>query len=346
MPPRLIALISLLLVLSAAAGKVFTFGDSLSDTGNVFSISGGIYPPSPYFEGRFSNGKVWVEHLAAELGRPADSLARLDGGRNYAVGGSETTGTLSSQLTSFQLDLGFNTLGSDDLCILWIGGNDILNGTSAVPAEMITRVENFLNALSLRNARRFLLVNLPDLSKIPPEIGTPSAALTRARSIDYNTRLATLVAGINNQSGKSAVLIDVFSMFEEITARPQAYGFSTATESAYDRDTGALVSNPERFIFWDDRHPTAVTHRLIGQLAAQMYLKRTGFIPIHTGTFDGNLVASWILPWDLVSLQVEASSTLLVGSWGSSGLAEPTNGRFFSIARPLATGPNFFRLRR
>lgn len=311
MPPRLIALISLLLVLSAAAGKVFTFGDSLSDTGNVFSISGGIYPPSPYFEGRFSNGKVWVEHLAAELGRPADSLARVDGGRNYAVGGSETTGTLSSQLTSFQLDLGFNTLGSDDLCILWVGGNDILNGTSAVPAEMITRVENFLNALSLRNAR-----------------------------------LATLVAGINSQSGKSAVLIDVFSMFEEITARPQAYGFSTATESAYDRDTGALVSNPERFIFWDDRHPTAVTHRLIGQLAAQMYLKRTGFIPIHTGTFDGNLVASWILPWDLVSLQVEASSTLLVGSWGSSGLAEPTNGRFFSIARPLATGANFFRLRR
>jgi len=343
---RPVIFLSLLLAVPALGIKVYIFGDSLSDTGNVFSASGGIYPPAPYYQGRFSNGKVWVEHLAAELGSPADAEARLNGGRNYALGGSETTNTLTSQLTTFQIDLGFNQLNSADVCILWIGGNDILNGESAVPADMIDRVENFIDTLMLRNARKFILVNLPDLSKLPPEIGTPNAAQTRARSIDYNTRLATLIAGINTQSGQSAVLIDIFSMFEEITAHPQAYGFVTSTQFAYDRGTGALVPNPHEFIFWDDRHPTATTHRLIGQLAAQVYLKRTSFMPIHVDQFAGNLVASWLLPWDLTNLQVEQSTTLPSGSWQNIGPAQPASSRFFSISQPIATGKNFFRLRR
>jgi thermolabile hemolysin len=338
--------VSLQLVFSALGNHIYTFGDSLSDTGNALSISNPFYPSPPYFEGRFSNGKLWVEHLAAELGNPDDAQARLSGGLNYALGGSETTTTLTSQLNLFQINLGFNQLSSDDLCILWIGGNDILNGESAVPSEMIARVQSFINSLILRNARKFLLVNLPDLSKLPPEIGTPNAANTRARSIDYNTRLATLVAGINAQSGKSAVLIDVFSLFEEITARPQAYGFVTATQFAYNRDTGALVPNPNDYIFWDDRHPTATTHRLIGQLAAHSYLKRTYFIPIHSGQSTGNFVASWILPWDLSSVQIQESSTLLSNGWQNLGPAQTASARVFSIVQPIAPDQKFFRLKR
>jgi phospholipase/lecithinase/hemolysin len=60
------------------------FGDSLTDTGNFYRLSGG-YPPSV----RFCNGPLWVEYLAADLGmtyRPEN---------NYAVAGA-TTGTLNS----------------------------------------------------------------------------------------------------------------------------------------------------------------------------------------------------------------------------------------------------------
>jgi thermolabile hemolysin len=343
---RFIVLLCLLLSLAELRAKIYIFGDSLSDTGNVFSTTGGIYPPSPYYQGRFSNGKVWVEHLAAELGSPSDAEARLNGGRNYALGGSETTTTLTSQLNLFQINLGFNQLSSVDLCILWIGGNDILNGESAIPADMIARVQSFIDALILRNARKFILVNLPDLSKLPPEIGTSNAAQTRARSIDYNTRLATLVAGINLRSGRTAVLVDVFSMFEEITASPQAYGFVTATQFAYNRDTGALVPNPNDYIFWDDRHPTATIHRLIGQIAAQVYLKRTTFIPIHAGQSSGNFVASWILPWDATTLRIEQSQSLEPATWQNPGSIQSTSARVFSISQPVSPGKSFFRLKR
>jgi phospholipase/lecithinase/hemolysin len=47
------------------------FGDSLSDTDNA---------------GRFSNGPVWVEHLADRLGLKLSSSQT--GGSNFAVGGS------------------------------------------------------------------------------------------------------------------------------------------------------------------------------------------------------------------------------------------------------------------
>ena len=57
--------------------KIYTFGDSLSDPGNIFNLTTSVQPleldipvipPSPpYFEGRFSNGPVWVENLAEDL---------------------------------------------------------------------------------------------------------------------------------------------------------------------------------------------------------------------------------------------------------------------------------------
>lgn len=44
--------------------QFYVFGDSLSDTGNVFNASGGLIPPDPpYSQGRFSNGDIWVDFV-------------------------------------------------------------------------------------------------------------------------------------------------------------------------------------------------------------------------------------------------------------------------------------------
>lgn len=56
---------------SQTANRTFTaqysFGDSLSDTGNLFagtSALGAPNPPAPYFQGRFANGLGWTELLS------------------------------------------------------------------------------------------------------------------------------------------------------------------------------------------------------------------------------------------------------------------------------------------
>ncbi|MBD2184924.1 SGNH/GDSL hydrolase family protein [Aerosakkonema funiforme] len=70
--------------------QMFVFGDSLSDDGNLFALTGGAVPPSPpYFNGRFSNGLVWVEDLAPTLALPVNPST------NFAVGGA-TSGTLNT----------------------------------------------------------------------------------------------------------------------------------------------------------------------------------------------------------------------------------------------------------
>jgi phospholipase/lecithinase/hemolysin len=61
--------------------KIYVFGDSLSDSGNIYNATQSLQPyeqslgldipvtpPSPpYFDGRFTNGSLWVENLAADL---------------------------------------------------------------------------------------------------------------------------------------------------------------------------------------------------------------------------------------------------------------------------------------
>ena len=69
---------------------IVSFGDSFSDVGNDSLASNGAYPPaSAYYNGRFSNGPIWLDYLAKDLGvaAPTPSLA---GGANYAFGGAQT----------------------------------------------------------------------------------------------------------------------------------------------------------------------------------------------------------------------------------------------------------------
>src|SRR5882762_6059918 len=81
--------ILLTLLLVATPGFSFTalyvFGDSLSDTGRSPA------PAPSYYNGRYSNGLLWVEYLSVELGLPYNAS------NNFAVSGS-TTPELSSQL--------------------------------------------------------------------------------------------------------------------------------------------------------------------------------------------------------------------------------------------------------
>src|SRR5262249_11534591 len=71
--------------------SLVVFGDSLSDVGNVFLATGGLTPPSPpYAPGRFSNGPIWIDDLAAGLGLASPNPALLPGGTDFAFGGAES----------------------------------------------------------------------------------------------------------------------------------------------------------------------------------------------------------------------------------------------------------------
>lgn len=84
--PSLATPISSISQTSTPFSKLYVFGDSLSDQGNIFNITKlanslepqiPIVPNTPYFQGRFSNGPVWTDYLAAGLGLPIQISTKL-----------------------------------------------------------------------------------------------------------------------------------------------------------------------------------------------------------------------------------------------------------------------------
>jgi phospholipase/lecithinase/hemolysin len=71
-----------------AIDDIYAFGDSLSDVGNIYQITGGATPGPPYVNGQFTNGNVWVQDLAVDLGLPQLKPSLL-GGNDYAYGSAE-----------------------------------------------------------------------------------------------------------------------------------------------------------------------------------------------------------------------------------------------------------------
>ena len=114
-----------------AAGSVVGLGDSLIDTGN-FSISTlGAIPPAPlYYNGRFSNGPVWIEVLANQLGL-AGPTPSLSGGTNYAFNGARLAGAspymtpdITTQAGWYLASVG-GMASPDDLFVISGGANDL-----------------------------------------------------------------------------------------------------------------------------------------------------------------------------------------------------------------------------
>ena len=111
-------------VAASQFSHIVVFGDSLSDTGNLYALDPSSVPASKYYQGRFSNGPVWVEYLAE-----ADLLdATLV---NNAYGGASTDG---SSPPGLQVQVSTYTATADvlpdALYVIWIGANDFLGGAS------------------------------------------------------------------------------------------------------------------------------------------------------------------------------------------------------------------------
>ncbi len=79
--------------------NLYVFGDSYCDVGNIFAATSGAEPAAPYYQGRFSNGPIWLDHVAGFLGVPMK--ASLLGGTDYAFGGAWVTAPQSIPAARF-----------------------------------------------------------------------------------------------------------------------------------------------------------------------------------------------------------------------------------------------------
>ena len=270
------------------------FGDSLSDTGNFYKASGNTFPPSPNYQGRFSNGLVWVDYFAHDLQFTDQSI------QNYAfvganTGVSNTFGqiTVPGLLTQIQQfkTVNTNSIGKDGLYVIWAGANDFLNlatdPTQAV-TNAVTNISSAITTLAGLGAKEIVVGNLADLGATPASIASNNVANARAISLGFNTALNQALTNLEPALNVNLSLVDNFGSSTAVQTNPANYKFTNITQPLI---TATNPVNPDQYAFWDDVHPTTRLHQLV------------------TDTFENTLLNDGVIP-DLIKY----SATLADGS--------------------------------
>lgn len=264
----------------AAYSQIIAFGDSLSDTGNLYRMTsttmGFGIPARPYVDGRFSNGPLAVEQMAMDMGLGLTS---------YAVGGAQTgsdnqaglllSGTgVAGQIASFVGERGSQGIDTQAMYFLWAGPNDFFTGgnmqlastAQLAASNMLTNV----NTLLKLGARNFFIPLMPDLSQTPLSLGSPADYQDAAvhRTYEYNNQLyAGLQRLIGRQPELNLTIFDTTGfMWRQIDGLNER-GVNTV-DACYNVATGAVCSAPDNYLFWDAQHPTAATSAMLGHAFA------------------------------------------------------------------------------
>lgn len=259
--------------------QIYVFGDSLCDVGNSFDVTEkalgeGIPPTPPYYSGRFSNGRLWVEHLAQLIGISQDRC------KNFAFGGANTGNTntlvpnnsigllgLQQQIEKYKAEN--DQTDAQPLYIIWAGANDYLNGgitNHTIPVQNLT---NAVKSLANAGAKNIMILNLPDLGILPIiRSNTQQSTFLSNLTLLHNSALATSLEILKPSLGHSVKLItlDAYLLFNQVFKNPKKFGFTNAQDSALNQYVNSQGYN-EVFFFWDDIHPTASAHVMLAQSA-------------------------------------------------------------------------------
>ncbi len=283
--------------------QIVVFGDSLSDPGNAFAVTGSqsvppyqLIPDAAYAIGghHFSNGKTWVEVFAKELDEKSKPAFRNRKNTNFAVGGSrardEGSINLSTQVAAYlstRAEVTDDESDDEILYVIFIGGNDIRDAIVALATDpsgatsglilqqAITSISDNLAALVQAGAYRFLIVNAPDLS-LTPAVRLQGPGVQFAANLlskQFNQGLAQLVDGYQLAFPIEITEFDLFTLFSALAQNQEALVLSDTESTCIMPGVikDAVCMHPEMYLFWDGIHPTKRVHKFIGKYASDFY---------------------------------------------------------------------------
>lgn len=230
--------------------RIVAFGDSLSDNGNIYSMTQKaskaipmipIIPKNPpYYDGRFSNGPVWLEDLAVAMDVPLT---------DHAYGGSWAEPLLDSGLV-FPFSLGMqvnmymveNVLDyhqADHLFVIWTGANDYIDKRDDLEYatdNTIANIKKQIDWLIYYGGTHFFIPNLPDISVSPEVVKQgPEAVRTASEVVDMHNRKldAMLLQEKQENPDVDFITVDITARMDEIIANPDKYNLKNIKDACY-----------------------------------------------------------------------------------------------------------------
>ena len=260
---------------------VIVFGDSFSDTGNVYKLTNRAWPKSPpYYKGRYCNGPNWVDQLKS-FG--ADSYAygsaTTDNNfvRGYAVFYTTLVPGIRQQVATYFSQNNPSKINFQrTLYVLWGGGNDFLENRTLSPPAIVGSLMNSVNDLLTAGAKNILVFNqLPSqYTPLSASLGAPPGALAYLVSV-FNTALTGALAPIRVANPQATLSIfDVNLLLTKVITSNSDYFTSTTTNCWNSTNVNTVIQlcpDPNKYVFLDTIHYTAPVQKLIAD-AIQPFL--------------------------------------------------------------------------
>lgn len=277
-------------------GQVFIFGDSLSDAGNIYQLTGdtskapyALVPSLPYAIGghHFSNGKTWAERLAQDLQDNKGGKASLSSpgkNGNYAHGGARArSNSGSSSPSSLQQAWMFvgdrGSAPANALFVIQFGGNDLRDALVAGASDpsavgpilqaAVSDIAGTIQALYAAGARNFLVANAPNLEHAPAVRLSGAAGIAGFLTGLFNGGLEGALQQLEAIPGITIHRLDFAGFTDAVVADPASFGMSNVSSPCLNFmvTTDAKCENPESYLFWDGLHPTAAAHKALADAA-------------------------------------------------------------------------------
>lgn len=271
--------------------RIVAFGDSLSDNGNLHTATAGIIAAGGYYQGRFSNGPVWVEYLSKKLGLDlydwAVAAAPSGFGSIFDLFKSVPY-TMQNELADFTKSISEVGMTQDELSkmlfTVLFGGNNFVHDIKGTPEELSDDYVDFVASIVELGARHVMVINLPDLSLAPRFNSDPLQSDAMRWKVQENNRLLKekLSVYIYQHPEVTFYNVNLFQVTDDAVLNPSKYGLTNLTDRCY---TGSIVAayssydvcaTPGNYMFWDELHPSTTFACQMGGVAANILFEKYG----------------------------------------------------------------------
>jgi cholinesterase len=266
----------------AAFTSFHVFGDSLSCTAS--NLDGG----APYYYGKtYSNGPIWVEVLAEQLG-----LAFNPSNNPNAFFGN-TSSNLLAETSAYAPPAD----ASNALVVIWVNNADLYY-PALDPSPTLAKFTNAINLaltnqfdaitnLYAKGIRTLVMPNVVDIATIP-QFNTYASQtnLFHQVSTNYNAQFYVMLDSVKAQFPQLNIIVpDYFTLLNNLLSNPSEYGVTNTLGNGLSIDAldaenyGYPAANINgygtNYIFWDPTDPTALVHTIMAGVAQQAITQNT-----------------------------------------------------------------------
>ena len=270
------------------------FGDSNTDTNNVYHLTNATWPPSPpYWQGRASDGPVWAEKLDV-----ATSI-------NYAYGGATSDNNLihgytgrfdnvsipgvRQQIGTYQNQTNLTLVNFDrTLFFIWAGANDYYFNLTVSPEVVVRSLMTSVNDLIQLGVKHFFIMNQPPLESLPSAIALNSTAYIASLVLAHNMNLSRAIDSIQkNMPNVSFRLVDIYSVIKGVLNDGATYGINN-TQICWHMTNVSFVQlcpSVNNSLYMDEFHFTSRAHQIIADHVRTLFGTSSGIRSTSSATF-------------------------------------------------------------